>query len=90
MIPADARPRLVRGVRLREDKVRGGHNLLAPERVLRMNGSSAAILSLCDGARSFDEIVAELSARHDAEPGRIAQDAGAFLETLLAKKMLEL
>lgn len=44
MIAADAKPKLARGVRVQADRVRGGFNLLAPEHVLRVNASSAAIL----------------------------------------------
>lgn len=53
-------PRLPLGAVLRRDEVRNADLLLLPERVVKLNGSSAAILRLCDGRRSVGEIVAAL------------------------------
>ena len=58
-------PRLVTGARLRYDEVREEHVLLIPEGVVRLNPTAAEVLGLCDGERSFDEIVDALSARYD-------------------------
>ena len=59
------RPRLVTGARLRYDDVREEHLLLIPEGVVRLNPTAAEVLGLCDGERSLDDIVGELSARYD-------------------------
>jgi pyrroloquinoline quinone biosynthesis protein D len=59
------RPRLVTGARLRYDDVREEHQLLIPEGVVRLNPTAAEVLGLCDGERSLDDIVGELSARYD-------------------------
>jgi pyrroloquinoline quinone biosynthesis protein D len=59
------RPRLVTGARLRYDEVREEHLLLIPEGVVRLNPTAAEVLELCDGERSIDAIVSELSARYD-------------------------
>jgi pyrroloquinoline quinone biosynthesis protein D len=59
------RPRLVTGARLRYDEVREEHVLLVPEGVVRLNPTAAEVLELCDGKRSLDDIVGELSARYD-------------------------
>jgi pyrroloquinoline quinone biosynthesis protein D len=59
------RPRLVTGARLRYDEVREEHLLLIPEGVVRLNPTAAEVLGLCDGERSLDDIVGELSARYD-------------------------
>ena len=59
------RPRLVTGARLRYDEVREEHQLLIPEGVVRLNPTAAEVLELCDGERSVDGIVGELSARYD-------------------------
>jgi len=56
----DARPRLARGVRLQEDKARGGFVLLAPERVLHANGTAVEVLRLCVDERR--RIAAEVAA----------------------------
>ena len=57
-------PRLVTGARLRYDDVREEHLLLIPEGVVRLNPTAAEVLGLCDGERSLDDIVGELSARY--------------------------
>jgi pyrroloquinoline quinone biosynthesis protein D len=59
------RPRLVTGARLRYDEVREEHLLLIPEGAVRLNPTAAEVLELCDGERSLDAIVGELSARYD-------------------------
>lgn len=89
MIADDARPRLPRGVRLREDKVRARWVLLAPERIVKINPIAVEILRLCDGARNLGEIVADLAQRFKADPERIAADVRALLASLAEKKMVE-
>ena len=59
------RPRLVTGARLRYDEVREEHVLLIPEGAVRLNPTAAAVLELCDGERSLDDIAGALSARYD-------------------------
>jgi pyrroloquinoline quinone biosynthesis protein D len=59
------RPRLATGARLRYDDVRDEHLLLVPEGAVRLNPTAAAVLELCDGERSLEEIVSVLSARYD-------------------------
>ena len=59
------RPRLVTGARLQYDEVREEHVLLVPEGAVRLNPTAAAVLELCDGERSLDDIVGALSARYD-------------------------
>jgi pyrroloquinoline quinone biosynthesis protein D len=59
------RPRLVTGARLRYDEVREEHVLLIPEGAVRLNPTAAAVLELCDGERSLDDIVGALSARYE-------------------------
>ena len=89
-LPPKAKPRLARGVRLQEDKARGGHVLLAPERVLQANGTAAEVLKLCDGERSFAEVVDDLARRFAVDRDRIACEAEALLRDLAAKRMVEL
>jgi pyrroloquinoline quinone biosynthesis protein D len=59
------RPRLATGARLQYDEVREEHVLLVPEGVVRLNATAAAVLELCDGERSLDEIVGILSERYE-------------------------
>ena len=57
------RPTLATGVRLHRDEVRERDVLLYPEGALVLNDTAAAVLALCDGTRTIDEIAAELSER---------------------------
>jgi pyrroloquinoline quinone biosynthesis protein D len=59
------RPRLATGARLSYDDVREEHVLLIPEGAVRLNPTAAAVLELCDGERSVDDIAGALSARYD-------------------------
>jgi len=60
------RPRLITGARLRYDEVREEHLLLVPEGAVRLNVSAAAVLELCDGERSVDDIVGVLTERYQS------------------------
>ena len=71
MLVVDINPKLMRGARLRFDKVRATHVLMLPETAVMLSDSSAEILKLCDGERSADAIVAELSTRY---PGADLKD----------------
>ena len=63
MIAVDSVPELRRGVRLSFDHVRETHVLLFPEGVLVPNATAAAVLELCDGARTVAAITAVLGKR---------------------------
>lgn len=58
-------PRLKRGVRLTYDHTRDIQVLLYPEGVLVPNPTATAILQLCDGATSIDDITVALSNQYD-------------------------
>ena len=87
---ATARPRLLRGVRLKRDVVRGGYVLLAPERVVRADPIAVAVLERCDGVRSMAEIVDDLCAVYKGERERIEKDVRTLLAGLVAKRMVAL
>jgi pyrroloquinoline quinone biosynthesis protein D len=74
------RPRLADGGRLQYDDVREEHVLLIPEGAVRLNETAAAVLELCDGRRSVDEIAATLSARYDGAD--VAGDVGELLQAM--------
>jgi pyrroloquinoline quinone biosynthesis protein D len=57
-------PRLATGARLRYDEVREEHVLLIPEGAVRLNPTAVAVLELCDGERSLEEIAGTLSERY--------------------------
>jgi len=90
MIADDAKPRLPRGVRLREDKVRDRWVLLAPERIVKVNPIAVEIIKLCDGSRSLAEIVAGLAERFNADPERVGADVRGLVASLADKRMVEL
>jgi len=83
-----SRPRLATGCRWSGD----GENrtLLFPEGTLRVQQTARAILELCDGERTFGQIVQELRSTYSvADPVKIRQDAIAFLERLRNKRLVD-
>jgi len=76
-------PRLAPGVPL-ADRISGQAGLLLmPERVLRLNESSLAIVELCDGKRTVQQILEELRVKYaKAEPVQIMDDLIDYLQKL--------
>ena len=89
-IPADARPKLPRGVRLTHNEAQGGWVLLAPERVFKADAIAVEILKRCTGEATFTAIVDDLAANFNAPRERIATDVAAMMRSLADKKLLEL
>lgn len=87
---ADAIPRLPRGVRLRHDETRDQWILLAPERILKLNGVALEILKRCDGEASVATIVDDLAAAFGADRDEVDADVRDFLRSLAEKRMLDL
>ena len=83
-------PTFPRGVRLRHDDARQEWVLLAPERLIKADPIAAAILQLCDGKRTLNEIVSELAAQYKAEPALIRGDVETLLTGLRDKRMITL
>ena len=88
-LPTDSsQPRLASGCRWGnqgEDRV-----VLFPEGMIRAEGTGLAILELCDGQKSFVDIVAALCARYNsADPAKIQQDVALFLEALRQKRVVD-
>jgi pyrroloquinoline quinone biosynthesis protein D len=89
-IPADARPRLPRGVRLTHSEAQGGWVLLAPERVFKADAIAAEILKRCTGEATLAAIVDELAKTFNAPRERVETDVIKLLGGLAEKKLLEL
>lgn len=90
-IRADARPRLARGVRLRQDRLTGAHLLLRPEQGFELRGSALEIVKLCVGNLTVDGIVARLAETHDGTPrDQIAADVHRLLGELARRGVIEL
>jgi len=82
-------PKLARRARLRFDERDQKHMLLYPERGLVLNASAAAIVELCDGTRSVDEIVGALATKSDAPRERVAADVRDLIAKLSDKGLVE-
>lgn len=85
MIAEAAIPRLNRGVKLREDTVRGRWIVLAPERMFVPDEVALEVLRLVDGARSVGAIADELAARFAAPREEILADVTDMLADLADK-----
>ena len=92
MIPIDpnSRPARAPGVRLQLDKVSGEPVLLYPEGVLELNDTAHAILNLCNGATTVNEIVIALAAEYEVEPDVLRADALECLGDLLKQRLIVL
>jgi pyrroloquinoline quinone biosynthesis protein D len=83
------RPKLAAKARVQTDRQSGNTVLLYPEGVLVLNATGAAIVGLCDGSRTIEEMVAELAERFDAPPDRLSADVAAYLARLGDRGLLE-
>ena len=64
--------------------------LLFPEGAIRLEGTGRAILERCDGKRTVQQIVEDLQKTYDAaDPARIAQEVGTFLQQLHSKRIID-
>jgi pyrroloquinoline quinone biosynthesis protein D len=72
------------------DRVSGKPILLYPEGTLFLNPTGHAIVQLCTGTATFDDIVATLAARYQIPASQISQEVTAFLHRLVAKNLVEL
>lgn len=81
-------PKLLRGHRLREDKVRGRWVILAPERLFELDEIAVEVLKLVDGVRTLDAIVDALTAKFDAPREAIALDVSVMLTELQERQVI--
>jgi pyrroloquinoline quinone biosynthesis protein D len=88
---ADAwRPRLASRARLKFDPIEKKEMLLFPEAALALNETGAAIVRLCDGARSVDEIVEQLSKNYgSADRDALMREVTDFLGTIRERGLLQ-
>lgn len=84
LAPQD-RPYLPRGVRVVEDRVRGGKVLLGPEKAVALDEIGDAILSRVTGVASLKEIVRDLAATYSAPEAQVSDDVQRFLMGLRAR-----
>ena len=81
------KPRLAPGCRWATHE--GQPVLLFPEGMIRLKGTAQAIMELCDGRRTIQEIVSALSKRYrTADPSSIADDVYNLLSSLQQKRIV--
>jgi pyrroloquinoline quinone biosynthesis protein D len=81
----DSTPTLWRLARLEYDPVRNRHILLYPEGTVLLNDTGAAILELCNGARTLGQIVSILAERYQAD---VAGDVTEYLEEMAQRELI--
>ena len=87
-LSADARPAIARGFRMQWEPAQNAHVLLYPEGMIKLNASAAAIMNLCDGARSIREIVSGLEQQYGASG--LEAEVTAFVRLAAEKNWLEI
>ena len=87
---AEMRPKLSSRARVQTDKVTGKPVLLYPEGVLMLNPTGHAIVTLCTGETTFQEMVAQLAARYKISAQEILPQVADYLNRLREKNLLEM
>ncbi len=87
-IKTESRFLLVKNARLKDDTVRNCQVLLLPELVIKLNNTSAGILSLCDGSCTFDEMLTLLEEQFQAD--NIEADVREFLKEAARRGWIEI
>jgi len=85
IVQGETRPFLPAYLKLRHDAGRDRWILLAPERVLTPDQTAVAVLKLCDGNRTVDEIVTVLAEEYSASAEVIRADVLDLLQGLADK-----
>ena len=84
----NSRPRLAIGCRWSPSP--GATVLLYPEGAIRLQGTGLSVAQLCDGFRTFDEIITLLLQTYpEASADRVRNEAASFLEKLQAKRLVD-
>lgn len=86
---AEMRPKLSSRARLQTDKVTGKPILLYPEGVLMLNPTGHAIVALCTGETTFQEMVGQLAARYKIPAEEILPQVADYLNRLRERNLLE-
>jgi pyrroloquinoline quinone biosynthesis protein D len=85
IVDQQTRPYLPSYLKLRHDAGRGRWVLLAPERILTPDETAVAVLKLCDGKRTVEEIAKALAAEYAAPVEVIQVDIQELLQGLADK-----
>ena len=85
ILDRETRPFLPAYLKLRHDAGRGRWVLLAPERILTPDDTAVAVLKLCDGKRTVEEIAEALAKEYAAPADVIRKDVLELLQGLADK-----
>ena len=85
IVSQETRPYLPPYLKLRHDAGRNRWVLLAPERILSPDQTAVAMLQLCDGKRTVEEIAAALAKEYSAPVDVIQIDVLDLLQDLADK-----
>jgi pyrroloquinoline quinone biosynthesis protein D len=89
IISETSRPKLPRHIKLRYDEVRSTWMILGPERVFVLDAIAVAVLKLCDGQRTVEDIAEELAQSYSAPKERILSDIVSMLQDLSDKAVVQ-
>jgi pyrroloquinoline quinone biosynthesis protein D len=85
LLAPDSVPRLWRLARLDFDTVRQRHVLLYPEGAVLLNDTGHAILELCNGTHTVEEIVTILTERYHAD---VSADVIEYLANMAERELV--
>ena len=85
IVQGETRPFLPTYLKLRHDAGRGRWVLLAPESILTPDETAVAVLKLCDGKRTVEEITEALAKDYAAPVDVIRKDVLELLQGLADK-----
>ena len=85
LLTPDSIPKLWRMTRLHFDPVRQRPVLLYPEGAVLLNDTGAAILELCNGSNTVEEIVSILSERYNAD---VSSDVTEYLSLMAERELI--
>lgn len=64
--------------------------ILYPEGAIKLQGTGREVLELCDGERTFGQVIAELQKEFGStNPEKIRSDISAFLEQLQRRRIVD-
>ena len=89
LVTQETRPFLPAYLKLRHDPGRGRWVLLAPERILTPDETAVAVLKLCDGKRTVEEIAEALAKDYAAPLDVIRKDVVELLQGLADKAYIK-
>ena len=89
LVTQETRPFLPAYLKLRHNPGRGRWVLLAPERILTPDETAVAVLKLCDGKRTVEEIAEALAKDYAAPLDVIRKDVVELLQGLADKAYIK-